>query len=197
MTIVTTIVVVLVVLGILYRKKEKSNEGNEESSNTPMQVQTADSESNSIEENSITTMEENNQEKSMRKQVSCILHKLGFKFEETDNDLRFDYEGIHMLIMFTDDENYLSILVPGILDADKDNELTVLRLVEKMNNQLKYVKAFMPHGESLWLSYERQLYTNEIISENLIEAMITGLANAYASVGYFLNIKEENENEND
>ncbi len=55
----------------------------------------------------------------------------------------------------------------------------------------------MPHGESLWLSYERQLYTNEIISENLIEAMITGLANAYASVGYFLNIKEENENEND
>ena len=63
----------------------------------------------------------------MRKQVSCILHKLGFKFEETDNDLRFDYEGIHMLIMFTDDENYLSILVPGILDADKDNELTVLR----------------------------------------------------------------------
>ena len=102
-----------------------------------------------------------------------------------------------MLIMFTDDENYLSILVPGILDTDKDNELTVLRLVEKMNNQLKYVKAFMPHGESLWLSYERQLYTNEIISENLIEAMITGLANAYASVGYFLNIKEENENEND
>ena len=63
MTIVTTIVVVLVVLGILYRKKEKSNEGNEESSNTPMQVQTADSESNSIEANSITTMEENNQEK--------------------------------------------------------------------------------------------------------------------------------------
>ena len=61
MTIVTTIVVVLVVLGILYRKKEKSNEGNEESSNTPMQVQTADSESNSIEANSITTMEENNQ----------------------------------------------------------------------------------------------------------------------------------------
>ena len=41
------------------------------------------------------------------------------------------------------------------------------------------------------------IYTNEIISENLIEAMITGLANAYASVGYFLNIKEENENEND
>ena len=51
MTIVTSIVFVLVVLGILYRKKEKSNEGNEESSNTPMQVQTADSESNSIEEN--------------------------------------------------------------------------------------------------------------------------------------------------
>ena len=46
MTIVTSIVFVLVVLGILYRKKEKSNEGNEESSNTPMQVQTADSESN-------------------------------------------------------------------------------------------------------------------------------------------------------
>ena len=87
---------------------------------------------------------------------------------------------------------------PSLLGVGNfSNELTVLRLVEKMNNQLKYVKAFMPHGESLWLSYERQLYTNEIISENLIEAMITGLANAYASVGYFLNIKEENENEND
>ena len=57
MTVVTSIVFVLVVLGILYRKKETSNEGNEESSNTPMQVQTADSESNSIEANSITTME--------------------------------------------------------------------------------------------------------------------------------------------
>ena len=98
-----------------------------------------------------------------------------------------------------DKENWIAAIsnCPGIMDADKNNELTLLRIVEKMNNQLKYVKAFVPHGDSLWLSYERQLYTNEIISENLIEAMITGLANAYTSVGYFINVQEESENGND
>lgn len=202
MTIVTSIFLVLVVVGLLYRIKEKSNEDNggkvhtlkEEPTIEPEQGQESEQESKTT---NINTMKESNQEKSMRQQVTCIMHKLGFRVEETDNDLRFDYEGIHMLIMFTEDENYLAILVPGIMDADKNNELTLLQIVEKMNNQLKYVKAFVPHGDSLWLSYERQLYTNEIISENLIEAMITGLANAYTSVGYFINVQEESENGND
>ena len=150
MTIVTSIFLVLA--GLLYRIKEKSNEDNggkvhtlkEEPTIEPEQGQESEQESKTTHKN---TMKESNQEKSMRQQVTCIMQKLGFRVEETDNDLRFDYEGIHMLIMFTEDENYLAILVPGIMDADKNNELTLLRIVEKMNNQLKYVKAFVPHGD--------------------------------------------------
>jgi hypothetical protein len=139
-------------------------------------------------------MENTKKSQSLCQQVTVILRKLGFKYEKTEDDLRFVYEGINMLIMFTPDDNYLGILVPGILDVNEENELSVLQVVEKINNQLKYVKAFLPHRNSLWLSYERQLYTNEIIREDLIEAMITALSNAYLSVSYFLNDNKDSEN---
>ena len=147
--------------------------------------------------NLLDKMEDNTKPQSLRQQITTILRRLGFKFEETEDDLRFVYEGIHMLIMFTEDDNYLAILVPGILDVNTDNELSILRIAEKLNNQLKYVKAFLPHGNSMWLSYERQLYTNEIINDGLIEAMITGLASAYSAVGYFLSSNKETENGED
>ena len=184
---ITTLAIYQIVKHIFYYRNSKSYSGEvkQEVQNTISQVTTI---------NSIKLMEKNKKSQSLCQQVTVILRKLGFKYEKTEDDLRFVYEGINMLIMFTPDDNYLGILVPGILDVNEENELSVLQVVEKINNQLKYVKAFLPHRNSLWLSYERQLYTNEIIREDLIETMITALSNAYLSVSYFLNDNKDSEN---
>ncbi len=184
---ITTLAIYQIVKHIFYYRNSKSYSGEvkQEVQNTISQITTI---------NSIKLMENTKKSQSLCQQVTVILRKLGFKYEKTEDDLRFVYEGINMLIMFTPDDNYLGILVPGILDVNEENELSVLQVVEKINNQLKYVKAFLPHRNSLWLSYERQLYTNEIIREDLIEAMITALSNAYLSVSYFLNDNKDSEN---
>lgn len=184
---ITTLAIYQIVKHIFYYRNSKSYSGEvkQEVQNTISQITTI---------NSIKLMENTKKSQSLCQQVTVILRKLGFKYEKTEDDLRFVYEGINMLIMFTPDDNYLGILVPGILDVNEENELSVLQVVEKINNQLKYVKAFLPHRNSLWLSYERQLYTNEIIREDLIETMITALSNAYLSVSYFLNDNKDSEN---
>jgi hypothetical protein len=184
---ITTLAIYQIVKHIFYYRNSKSYSGEvkQKVQNTISQITTI---------NSIKLMENTKKSQSLCQQVTVILRKLGFKYEKTEDDLRFVYEGINMLIMFTPDDNYLGILVPGILDVNEENELSVLQVVEKINNQLKYVKAFLPHRNSLWLSYERQLYTNEIIREDLIEAMITALSNAYLSVSYFLNDNKDSEN---
>lgn len=123
---------------------------------------------------------------NIKAQMTAILHRLGFQVQETEDDIRFTYEGINMAVIITADEHYLSVIVPGIIEVTANNELETLRVAEQINNQLKYVKAYFAGGTSLWLSYERQLHRDEIIEDALVEAMIANLSQAHSAIGYFI-----------
>ena len=62
-----------------------------------------------------------------------------------------------LLYMYNEnDEEFLNIALPGIVEVEEDRMLQICALLEKINSTLKYVKAYML-GNSVWLFYEREL----------------------------------------
>ena len=94
----------------------------------------------------------------MKEKILEAFANLGFKLEDADGmGYVFDYEGIRFLYMYNEnDENFLSIALPGFHDYDENNAAQYCILEEKINSTLKYVKAYTLGG-GMWLFYEREL----------------------------------------
>ena len=77
--------------------------------------------------------------------------------EEEGMGYCFNYEGLNLLYMYNEnDEEFLNIALPGIVEVEDDKMLQICALLEKINSTLKYIKAYML-GNSVWLFYEREL----------------------------------------
>ena len=94
----------------------------------------------------------------MKEKILEAFRELGFKLEEEEGmGYCFKYEGLNLLYMYNEnDEEFLNIALPGIVEVESDNMLQICALLEKINSTLKYVKAYML-GNSVWLFYEREL----------------------------------------
>lgn len=119
---------------------------------------------------------------SPNEQIKLLLHKLGFIPEEYEDCLTFTFEGIHMVLNYLPDD-MLSIRVPNILQVNEGSKLVALHIADRINDRLKYVKAYLWKEESLELVYERQWIENEKVEESLIGNMVMALANAYYQAG--------------
>lgn len=108
----------------------------------------------------------------MKEKILEAFVNLGFKLEDADGmGYVFDYEGIRFLYMYNEnDENFLSIALPGFHDYDENNAAQYCILEEKINSTLKYVKAYTLGG-GMWLFYERELFGGEDL-ETIIPRMI-------------------------
>ena len=120
----------------------------------------------------------------MKAQILNVFATLGFQPEEMEGfGYGFQYEGINYLYMPNeDDEEFLNIAVPAILEINDDNMHAALMLMDKMNSTLKYVKA-NKLGDSMWLFYERELFGGEDL-EKLVSRMILNLE---AGLNFFRN----------
>ena len=94
----------------------------------------------------------------MKEKILEAFRDLGFKLEEEEGmGYRFKYEGLNLLYMYNEnDEEFLNIALPGIVEVEEDKMLQICALLEKINSTLKYIKAYML-GNSVWLFYEREL----------------------------------------
>ena len=95
----------------------------------------------------------------MKEKILEAFRDLGFKLEEEEGmGYCFNYEGLHLLYMYNEnDEEFLNIALPGIVEVEEDRMLQICALLEKINSTLKYVKTYML-GNSVWLFYERELF---------------------------------------
>ena len=95
----------------------------------------------------------------MKEKILEAFRELGFKLEEEEGmGYRFHYEGLNLLYMYNEnDEEFLNIALPGIVEVEEDKMLQTFVLLEKINSTLKYIKAYML-GKSVWLCYERELF---------------------------------------
>src|SRR5574344_1655831 len=94
----------------------------------------------------------------MKEKILEAFRELGFKLEEEEGmGYCFNYEGLNLLYMYNEnDEEFLNIALPGIVEVEEDRMLQICALLEKINSTLKYIKAYMV-GNSVWLFYEREL----------------------------------------
>ena len=119
----------------------------------------------------------------MKEQVLKTFETMGFQLEEIEDfGYSFSYEGINYFYMPNDDdEDFLSIAVPAVMEITDENNTTAHMLMDKINSTLKYVKA-NKLCDSMWLFYERELYGGEDF-EKLLPRMIIHLEAAV----YFYN----------
>ena len=98
----------------------------------------------------------------MKEKILEAFRELGFKLEEEEGmGYCFNYEGLNLLYMYNEnDEEFLNIALPGIVDVEEDKMLQICTLLEKINSTLKYIKSYML-GNSVWLFSERQLFCEE------------------------------------
>ena len=128
----------------------------------------------------------------MKELILNTFAAMGFQLEEMEGfGYGFRYEGINYLYMPNDDdEDFLNIAVPAIVEINDENIHAAHLLMDKLNSTLKYVKA-NKLGDSMWLFYERELYGGEDF-EKLLSRMILHLE---AALNFYrnamANIKEE------
>ncbi len=98
----------------------------------------------------------------MKEKILDAFSNLGFKLEEEEGTgYYFNYEGLNLLYMYNEnDEDFLNIAIPGIIEVEDGKALHICALMEKINSTLKYVKAYIL-GSSVWLFYERELFGEE------------------------------------
>lgn len=114
----------------------------------------------------------------MKEKIKNAFEALGFELEELDDfGCKFQYEGSNYLWMYCDnDDEFLNISLPGVLDLEKVDEMLFYKLMDHLNGTLKYVKVNMLH-DSMWFFYERELMGDEDL-ERIIPRMISHLYHA-------------------
>ena len=104
----------------------------------------------------------------MKEKILDAFKALGFEMEDMEGlGYGFEYEGKHFLYMYNeDDEDFLNLALPAVLDIDDENNVAFYQVMDKINGTLKYVKA-NKLNDSMWLFYERELFDGEDLKQIL------------------------------
>lgn len=132
----------------------------------------------------------------MKEKILNTFKSLGFELEEIDDfGHAFMYEGINYIWMSNnEDDNFLSIGLPAILDKPDEEEIPFYKLVDMFNGTLKYIKLNIV-GDSLWMFYERELFGDEEDLEKPVTRMIVQLEMAFRYFKKLSRKAQENDNE--
>ena len=102
-----------------------------------------------------------------KKEVLEKLEMLGFDIEEVpDFGYIFKFEGLTLLYMPDDDEDFLRFAAPNVFDVTDENRAFVLEVVNETNLTIKYSKV-CAYGEQVWVFYEYRVFGGEL--EDIIE----------------------------
>ena len=93
------------------------------------------------------------------------LTELGFELQEVpEMGYVFEYEGMTILYMPDDDEDFVRFGLPNIFEVTEENRPLVLEVANSTNLTIKYAKVCV-YGESVWAFYEYRSFGNEDIEE--------------------------------
>ena len=93
------------------------------------------------------------------------LELLGFDIEEVpDFGYIFKFEGLALVYMPDNDENFLRFAAPNIFDITAENRAFVLEVVNETNLTIKYSKV-CAYGEQVWVFYEYRVFEDGNLEE--------------------------------
>lgn len=133
----------------------------------------------------------------MKEKILEAFKALGFVMEYAEGlYYAFQYEGKHFLYLYDeDDEDFLDIAIPGVLDIDDIDDAEFYQLMDKLNDTMRYVKAYKAN-DSMWLFYERELFGGEDLQQ-VISNMIQHLDASFAFLRETMNSSEEYDDNTD
>lgn len=155
---------------MLYYLYKKYKEDDSASKAPPSSEQIDQTKESSMSENNLPV--KSTPSNPIRERLKIALKQLGFCYiEEENGDVHIVYEGVHIISRPIEDEEFFSIVVPNIFERTDEKMVYPYTIADRINRDMKYVKAYFL-GNSLWLSYERQIQSANDITEELVEMMI-------------------------
>ena len=83
------------------------------------------------------------------------LREEGFCPKEEEYGLAFKCEGLNFIFFYDeDDDQYFRLMMPGIFDVTEENFPAVLLAMNKVNSEMKVVKAYTPVPDAVWIGFE-------------------------------------------
>lgn len=110
-------------------------------------------------------------------QVLDELKALGFVINKIpEYGYVFDYEDSHILCptIDEDDSNFIRLAIPYVFEVNDDNRAFLENIVNKVNIDLKYVKAVIMNDNNIWVLFEHYSI-GEYPLDELLAMMIRSL----------------------
>ena len=95
---------------------------------------------------------------SRKEELLTYLRQQGLQPQEEEFGIFFRYQLLNFLV-FTDDEDplYLRVVLPGIMDVDKNNREDVLEACNRVTVDVKVAKCFISNNNDVWIACEQLL----------------------------------------
>ena len=94
------------------------------------------------------------------------LREEGFCPKEEEFGLAFKCEGVSLLFLYDeDDDRYFRLMLPGIFDVTEENLPAVLVALNKVNSEIKIVKAYTPVPDSVWVGFELLVDSTPVLAD--------------------------------
>ncbi len=99
----------------------------------------------------------------LHKLMMDFLAEEGFRPHEAPFGIAFKSEGFNFLYLKDeDDEQYFRLMMPAIFEVTEDNEDTIMRVMNEVNNSIKVVKLYTMDTEDedgktetqVWVGFE-------------------------------------------
>ena len=94
------------------------------------------------------------------------LREEGFCPKETEYGLDFKCEGKTFVFFYDEgDEQYFRLMMPGIFDVTEENFPAVLLALNKVNSEMKVVKAYTPVPDAVWIGFEVLVDSTPVLAD--------------------------------
>ena len=123
----------------------------------------------------------------MKEKVLEAFGKLNIKLEQTDDTAcSFNLNGHTLSCVYgNDNERVLRIIVPEICNYGNLEATQIFPILNRINSRWRYIKAYSI-GESMCLSYERELCQNDVDLTPVMSLMIRDLEETIPQVQMFV-----------
>ena len=126
----------------------------------------------------------------MIKEIFEYLKSEGLQPEMKEYGIFFRYQMMSFYILnYEDDDHFLRVVLPGIMDVDANNRVDVLEACNKVTAEMKIVKAYVmdsSDGDNVWLSTEQILDADPQLVD-IIPRSLNVLLSAYREFGEAIN----------
>ena len=94
------------------------------------------------------------------------LREEGFCPKEEEYGLAFKCEGLNFIFFYDEDDNeYFRLMMPGIFDVTEENLPAVLVALNKVNSEMKVVKAYTPVPDAVWIGFEVLVDSTPVLAD--------------------------------